>query len=309
MTDTETPDPALALRVGALRESRLVRTCSIWRALDVIGDLPTLLVLESIWLQSHRFGQIQMRTQLPKAMVSNRLNKLVTAGIVLKRPYLGDSARFDYLLTDIGLDLYWVTLMLHRWERRWSNSKKAFEVTLTHLACGATTLPTPVCGHCLNEFSASDVTWEPGPGIGLMQPQYTRRRLRRELASASDNALLFTDSAELLGDRWMALILRAMFTGLTRYDDIVADTAMATNILSERLTWLIDFGVIETESRKGNALRKTYHLTEKGRDFLPVLVMLQAWGDRHYAAPEGPPVVLRHQACGKILDPAVSCSE
>lgn len=308
VTDGPTTTSERSLQIGAIRDSRLVRTCSIWRALNVVGDVPTLLVLESIWLQTHRFSQILARTGLPRAMVSNRLTKLLDASIIRKRAYRQDGARFDYVLTDIGLDLYWVTLMLHRWERRWSRSEKAFEVTLRHLKCGETTLPTPVCGHCGQEFSADDITWEAGPGIGLMQPSYTRRRLRRELATGSDNALLFTDSAELLGDRWVALVLRALLTGNNRYDDILADTAMATNILSERLTWLIDFGVIETESVGQHATRKAYRLTEKGRDFCPVLVMLQAWGDRHYAAPEGAPVVLRHAACGEILKPAVACS-
>lgn len=275
----------------------------------MVGDLPTLLVLESIWLQAHRFSQIAMRTGLPKAMVSNRLNKLIESDIVRKKAYTDEGSRFDYLLTDRGLDLYWVTLMLHRWELEWGRGSKAFQVTLTHLRCGNTSTPVPVCGHCGEAFSARDVIWEEGPGIGLMRPQYTRRRMRRELATASDNALLFTDSAELLGDRWVALVMRSLFTGLDRYDQILDDTAMATNILSERLTWLIDFGVIEAVTSAQIGGRKRYRLTEKGEAFCPVLVMLQAWGDKHFSAPEGPPVILRHKTCGAVLQPRVGCSE
>lgn len=302
-SNLETP-----LSIGGLKQAKLVRTCSIWRALDVIGDLPTLLILESIWLQTHRFSQIQKRTRLPKATVSSRLQKLQDARIVRKRPCRGDLSRFEYLLSDTGLDLYWVTLMLHRWEQRWSRTEKDFRVALVHGACGHPTLPTPICGHCHEEFGVDDLIWEPGPGLGLMQPNYMRRRLRRELTTSSDNALLFTDSAELLGDRWCALVLRSLLTGVDRYDQILEDTGIATNILSERLKWLSEFGVIDAIPVGDNYGRKRYRLTDKGNDFCPVLIMLQAWGDRHYAAPEGPPVVIRHRHCGAVLEPIVACS-
>lgn len=274
----------------------------------MIGDLPSLLILESIWLQTHRFSQIQQRTSLPKAMVSNRLQKLQEARIVRKRPCRGDSSRFDYLLSDIGLDLYWVTLMLHRWEQRWARTPKAFRVSLIHTGCGHTTIPTPICGHCHEEFDVNDVIWEPGPGLGLMQPNYMRRRLRRALATSTENALLFTDSAELLGDRWCALVIRSLLMGVDRYDQILEDTAIATNILSERLKWLVEFEAIEAIPVGDNYGRKRYQLTDKGSDFAPVLIMLQAWGDRHFAAPEGVPIVVRHKRCGAVLQPTVACS-
>ena len=49
-------------------------------------------------------------------------------------------------------------------------------------------------------------------------------------------------------------------------------------------------------------------MTRKGVEYYPVLLMLMRWGDRYYVSPEGPPVLLRHKACGGPLDPQVVCS-
>ena len=63
---------------------KLVRTCSIWRALNDIGDVPSLLILQSIWMQKGRFGEINKFACLPKAVLSNRLQNLRDAGILDK---------------------------------------------------------------------------------------------------------------------------------------------------------------------------------------------------------------------------------
>jgi DNA-binding HxlR family transcriptional regulator len=112
--------------------------------------------------------------------------------------------------------------------------------------------------------------------------------------------------AQITGDRWASLALRSIFTGLRRFDEIHRDTAMATNILSERLSWLTAQGVIRAHEVGGR--RFEYRLTEKGIDYYPVLLMLLQWGDKYYVSPEGPPLILRHKAHGHALEPAVTCS-
>jgi DNA-binding HxlR family transcriptional regulator len=288
--------------------AKLIRTCSIWRALDVVGDVPTLLVLQALWLQESRFGAIQQRTRLPKALLSDRLRMLIGAGLIEKRDEAQGGAGQGYRFTKKGRDLYWVTLMLHRWETRWASAPAGFTIRLTHATCGHAASPAPVCGHCRTEFSARDVDWEEGPGLGLMLSHYARRRQKRELAAAADNRMLFTDAAQLLGDRWASLILRSVLTGLHRYDQILDDTAMATNILTERLNWLIAFGVLKAVPYGQSENRLEYRLTRKGIDYFPVLVMLQRWGDMYYGAPEGPPVIFHHRSCGHELEPIVACA-
>ncbi len=286
---------------------RMIRTCSIWRALDVLGDVPTLMVLQAIWLREHRFGEIESRTRLTRALLSDRLRRLIRAEVVMKGDARSGAAHQEYRLTAKGADLFWVTLMLLRWEQNWCETHKTFRVALIHKSCRAELVPVPQCGACHQPFDAHTVSWAEGPGLGLMTPRYHRRRQRRDRTESSRNELLFTDAAELLGDRWASLILRSIFTGLRRYDEILEDTAMATNILSERLAWLVEFGVLEPTPVGDAAKRLEYRLSEKGVDYYPILVTLQLWGDKYYASPEGPPILLQHKECRHALDPKVAC--
>ncbi|MCG8442781.1 MAG: helix-turn-helix transcriptional regulator, partial [Caulobacterales bacterium] len=85
-------------------------------------------------------------------------------------------------------------------------------------------------------------------------------------------------------------------------------TAIATNILSNRLSWLVDFDMLTRRAYSTAPTRYEYRLTEKALDYYPVLLALLKWGDRWYVAPEGPPVLLRHDACEAELEFVVACS-
>lgn len=286
---------------------KYIRTCSIWRALEVIGDTPTLLILEAIWLGERRFDGICKKSGQLKALTSDRLKKMIAAGILQTKQYSEKPPRNEYRMTQKGADLYWLTLMLLRWEKKWSQGKKNFDVKLIHKTCGNEMEPEPLCGHCSQIIQAKDVDWEEGPGVGLMAPTHSRRRARRG-GGDEENRSLFTDSAEIMGDRWSGLIIRSIFTKLRKYDEILNDTGMATNILAERLAWLTQKGMITAVLYQNNPERFEYWLTRKGLDYYPVLVMLQLWGDKYYASPEGPPIILEHKVCGQPLNAYVGCS-
>ena len=296
-------------RQPTAKEQKLIRTCSIWRALEVIGDTPTLLIYEAIWFGERRFDRICRRSGQLKALTSNRLKALEANGLVTTRLYSERPPRKEYVLTEKGRELYWTSLMLLRWEQTWSAKKTKLQVKLTHTKCGKRFNPVPMCGHCGEEFTARDVDWEEGPGVGLMAAVYKRRRRHRDQTQDPDSLSLFTDSAEIMGDRWSGLIIRSVFTGLRRFDEILGDTGMATNILTERLNWLVEKGMLTAVLYQTNPARHEYWLTRKGLDYYPVLVMLQRWGDTYYASPEGPPLILEHKSCGHDLNAYVGCSE
>lgn len=275
----------------------------------MIGDTPTLLILEAIWFGERRFDGICRRSGQLKALTSNRLKSLETNGLLTTRLYSERPPRKEYILTTKGRDLYWVSLMLLRWEQAWSAKKTKLEVRLVHTTCGKRFKPVPKCGNCGNEFSARDVAWEEGPGVGMMAAVYKRRRRHRHQTHNPESLSLFTDAAEVMGDRWASLIIRSVFTGLRRFDEILNDTGMASNILTERLQWLVEKGVLTAVLYQTNPARHEYWLTRKGIDYYPVLVMLQRWGDEYYASPEGPPLILEHKTCGHALNAFVGCSE
>ncbi len=86
------------------------------------------------------------------------------------------------------------------------------------------------------------------------------------------------------GDRWSILILRDIDRGLTRYDQIRTSLGIAPNILARRLAALTEAGLIERRRYSARPPRDEYLLTEAGRDFLPILAAIGAWGRKHNGA-------------------------
>jgi DNA-binding HxlR family transcriptional regulator len=114
---------------------------------------------------------------------------------------------------------------------------------------------------------------------------------------------------EIAGEWWTFLILRDLFQGVRRFDDMQRRTGIARNILSDRLRTLVEHGIIERRLYQERPERFEYRLTEKGIDLYPVLVTLMAWGDRWAAGEEGPPVILNHKGCGHDVMPGLSCPD
>lgn len=114
-------------------------------------------------------------------------------------------------------------------------------------------------------------------------------------------------SLEILGDRWIFFIIREAFFGVRNYDAFLANLNIATNILTDRLKWLVENGVFETHKDKKDARRKKYVLTEKGRDLYSIILSFIKWGDRWLTDESGPPLVLYHTKCGHTLEPVMCC--
>lgn len=117
---------------------------------------------------------------------------------------------------------------------------------------------------------------------------------------------------EVVGDGWTLLIIRDLFYGASRFDQLLEYTGIARNILTSRLNKLLDDGIVEKRDNPEGGKRKIYRLTEKGRDLFPVLIALMQWGDRWEAPAKGPTVSLLERASGRpVPDMAVQneCGE
>ena len=288
-------------------KKKLIRSCSIWRALELFGDKPTLLILESYWLGDRRFGDFLKRSGLLKTVVSNRLQKLVSDGCFEKVEYQDSPKRFEYHGTEKLRAIYPIALSMLFWERKWNRRKNKLNIELMHESCGQVTEPTPVCSHCRQTIDPRQVDWLEGPGLGQMEAEYSRRRKSRGDNSLRAETQLFDTAAEIIGDRWSMLIVRALFTGQSGFNEIQADSQMATNILSERLEFLLAQKVIKKCSDKG-ALRERYQLATRGLDLYPVILTLMEWGDHWCGDNNGPPVLLTHLPCGQPLKLVLACS-
>jgi DNA-binding HxlR family transcriptional regulator len=113
---------------------------------------------------------------------------------------------------------------------------------------------------------------------------------------------------EVIGEWWSMLIVRDAFMGVTRFDDFHERLGISRNVLNQRLSHLVDAGVLERVAYSEHPPRYDYRLTAKGKDLWPVLTAMRQWGDR-WEAPAGPPVELVHRACGHITQVIGTCSE
>ena len=91
------------------------RACSIARALDVVGDRWSLLVVRELTLGVHRFNEIAAFTGAPRDVLTARLRKLEDLGVVERREYSAHPPRYDYLLTPSGRGLAPVLSLLRQW--------------------------------------------------------------------------------------------------------------------------------------------------------------------------------------------------
>jgi DNA-binding HxlR family transcriptional regulator len=113
---------------------------------------------------------------------------------------------------------------------------------------------------------------------------------------------------EVVGDRWAMLIMKDVFLGVTRFDDLQSDLGVARNVLADRLESLTANGLLERRVYQERPVRHEYVLTEKGQDLESVLFAIVAWGDAWQSESTGPPLKLRHESCGNDTTAKVVCS-
>ena len=115
----------------------------------------------------------------------------------------------------------------------------------------------------------------------------------------------------ILGERWTLVVLREIFNGIRRFDDMRERTGIPRQVLTNRLATLVAQGVLRREPYRepGSRVRHEYRLTEKGLDLWPVLVAVLGWGDRYLADPEGSPLRVTHRDCGAEVHVELRCAE
>ncbi len=112
---------------------------------------------------------------------------------------------------------------------------------------------------------------------------------------------------EVVGEWWSLLIVRDAFLGVRRFDDFQVRLGISRNILTERLNNLVATDILRRVPYEDHPPRSEYRLTAKGRDLWHALTAMRQWGDR-WAAPAGPPLKLKHTACGHVVQVVAVCS-
>jgi DNA-binding HxlR family transcriptional regulator len=114
----------------------------------------------------------------------------------------------------------------------------------------------------------------------------------------------------ILGERWTVVVLREVFLGVRRFDDIRRHAGIPRQVLTNRLATLVDQGLVRKVPYRdeGARTRHEYRLTDKGLELQPILLAVSQWGDRHLADPEGPPTVFVHGDCEEQVHVEIHCA-
>jgi DNA-binding HxlR family transcriptional regulator len=141
------------------------QVCSVSRALSVVGDRWTLLILRDIFFGARRFDELQRQSGISRHRLSDRLGKLVDEEVLVRVRYQQRPDRFEYRLTRKGADLYPVMLALTRWGDAWADDGHGRPVEYVHRDCGKATRPELCCSECQQPLTPGNVAARIGPGL------------------------------------------------------------------------------------------------------------------------------------------------
>ncbi len=286
----------------------LILNATLASDLDVIGDRWVLLILRDMFIGRSRFESLRKHTGASKATLARRLDTLISADIVVKQNCSDGTKRMEYVLTTKGQALYSASLLAWQWELLWAeNATDTLPSALIHTQCGDPLSPTTVCQYCQLPLQLDDVEWPHNSDdfdmqmLTLRQANKQRRVRTTSLDNQADRSL--ATISDLIGDRWTLLLLIAAFLGLKRYDEFARQLSIASNILSQRLSLLVEKGIFYKQAYQQKPVRYTYRLTDKGTSLYSLIMVLRQWATDYSSAIEG----LRHAPCGQKLNLQVLC--
>jgi DNA-binding HxlR family transcriptional regulator len=143
--------------------------CSVARALEVVGERWTLLILRDAFHGVRRFEDFQRRLGMARNILTDRLQRLCALGIFERRPYQERPERHEYRLTEAGHDLWPVIVALRGWGDR-HMAPAGPPVRLEHRDCGGAVVQHVSCERCGAGLRARDVVTLPGPGAQPAPP-------------------------------------------------------------------------------------------------------------------------------------------
>ena len=148
--------------LGRLYEEQV---CSVARALEVVGERWTLLVLRDAFLGVRRFEDFQRSLGIARNVLTARLGRLVEEGLLERVPYQSRPERFEYRLTEKGLGLWPVIVGLLRWGDEHYAPPAGVPRILQHRGCGGAIGPDLACERCGAQLGPGDVRTVNGPGL------------------------------------------------------------------------------------------------------------------------------------------------
>ena len=105
-------------------------------------------------------------------------------------------------------------------------------------------------------------------------------KIREDLSSLVGGEGSLPVSLEVIGERWCFMILRAALNGVGHFEDFLSEIGIARNILANRLTRMVEAGIMTRRPCDHDKRKVEYRLTDKGQDLLPTMIAMRQWGER-----------------------------
>ncbi|MER5647446.1 helix-turn-helix domain-containing protein [Streptosporangium sp. NPDC002524] len=286
---------------GTEREPAWTELSAIGQALVILGDRWVLLILQRAFLLRIRtFAGWRDALGISESVLAARLRELVDHGIFELSAYRDGRTRYEYRLTERGLQLWALLVAIQAWERDWVAPGRL--PPLLHEQCGQDAKPYLGCGSCLEPMSARDTRTEPGPLATFSRIGPPRRHRRTVRSDASPDLIGYCPaSMEILGDRWSTSVLAGAFLGTRRFVDFQSGLGIAPSVLTDRLRRFVELRVFDARPDG------SYRLTDKGLAFFEVFAFLVDWAQRELPAPEGSALSITHALCGATFQPVLLC--
>ena len=277
---------------------------SLRRALGILGDPWTMLILKEAFNGTRRFSEFQRSLSIPKQTLSLRLTDLCRNQMFYRRYVNANAGTALYQPTAKTYDLHQAMYAIWLWHKHNPATVNVLPFDLVHTKCGNVLSATYSCRLCGEPATKESLTiqhsdpiqYDDGP-----RPRQSRRNDGAIIASQAGGQPLV--AASVIGDIPCNEILYSLFQKPNHLLALARDLQIGPHVVRDRLEKLTLLGMIE-KSLDGR--KSVYSTLPKSDQFLPLILSISEWGDR-WCNEDAPPPESRVHSCGNLLEGRMRC--
>jgi DNA-binding HxlR family transcriptional regulator len=275
----------------------------------IIGDEWALWIIQTALASGvSRYNDWLRSGPISSSVLTARLASLVDAGVLERIAYTAHPPRFDYRLTPCGQQMWSILLTMWAWERRWVFDAAHPLPRTRHLGCGQVFDPVVTCAECAAHTTVRDVTAGFGPAWSW-QRSIPSASTRRRAPDGVRPREMVAQTMAVIGNRWSAALLISAFLGATRFGEFEQQMGAPPTIVADRLRTFCELQFLSQSPHPERQDWATYELTDKGREFFPVVAAALEWGQQWFRSPEGPALEMTHDSCTAAFHPVLVCDQ